>query len=339
MVKEKMKLFVSIPKGSATLRRFVPEEVREYLNERFEVEYSPIERQLTREEFIQFTKDKDAVMTGWGSISIDGEMVRSSALKLIVHTGGSVGSLVGREVYEQGIRVLSGNELYADSVAEGAVTYMLMALRKIPDYLCEVRNGGWRVNGIESEGLLEQSVGIIGMGTISKKVIKLLQAFRTTIKVYSSYQIDKEFLDTYHLKQVSLEEIFSTCKVVSLHSSLNERTRGMIGKEYFERLQEGAVFINTARGQIVREDELIEALKENRFRAVLDVYCQEPLAQDSELRTLKNVYCMPHKGGPTADRCPAITKALADNMCKFQRGEAMELEIRGEYATRMTKWN
>ena len=109
MVKEKMKLFVSIPKGSATLRRFVPEEVREYLNERFEVDYSPIERQLTREEFIQFTKDKDAVMTGWGSISIDGEMVRSSALKLIVHTGGSVGSLVGREVYEQGIRVLSGN--------------------------------------------------------------------------------------------------------------------------------------------------------------------------------------------------------------------------------------
>lgn len=334
-----MKLFVSMPKGSAVIRRFLPEEVREYLEERFDVEYSPLDRQLTRQEFKEFTKDKEAVMTGWGSVSIDGEMVENSALKLIVHTGGSVGSLVNREIYEKGIRVLSGNDLYADSVAEGVIAYMLVALRKIPDYLSEVKDGGWRIEGTESEGLLEQSVGIIGMGAISKRVIKLLQAFRANIKVFSSYPIDEDYLKAYHLKQTTLEDIFSSCKVVSVHSSLNEKTRGMIGKEHFELMRDGAVFINTARGQIVREDELIEALKENRFRAVLDVYCQEPLALDSELRTLRNVYCMPHKGGPTADRCPAITKALADNMCKFLRGEKMELEISSEYVNRMTKWN
>ena len=174
------------------------------------------------------------------------------------------------------------------------------------------------------------------MGAISKRVIKMLQIFNVKVKAYSGYPIDEQFLKENNACQASLEEIFSTCKVVSLHSSMNERTRGMIGKEYFDMLQNGALFLNTARGPIVREDEMIEALKENRFWAMLDVYCEEPLAADNELRTLPNVYCMPHKCGPTEDRCPAVTRALADNICKFERGEEMELEILSEYAARMT---
>ncbi len=332
-----MKLFVSIPQGSAPMKKFLPDDVKKYLEERFEVTYSPFDRQLAREELTKFIQDKDAVMTGWGSITMDAEMLEGTPVKLIVHTGGSVGSLVTPEVYEMGVRVLSGNELYADSVAEGVIAYMLVALRKIPSYVQGVRDGDWRCEDLVSEGLLEQSVGIIGMGAISKRVMKLLQMFHVKIKAYSSYPIDEQFLKENNAVQASIEEIFSTCKVVSLHSSMNEKTRGMIGKEHFDLLQDGAVFINTARGPIIREEEMIESLKENRFTAILDVYCQEPLAADSELRKLKNAYCMPHKGGPTEDRCPAITKALADNVCKFEHGEEMELEISGAYASRMTK--
>lgn len=332
-----MKLFVSIPQGSAPMKKFLPEDVKKYLEERFEVTYSPFDRQLTREELKQFIQDKDVVMTGWGSITMDAEMLEGTPVKLIVHTGGSVGSLVTPEVYEMGVRVLSGNELYADSVAEGVIAYMLTALRKIPAYVQGVRDGDWRCEELVSEGLLEQSVGIIGMGAISKRVMKLLQMFHVKIKAYSGYPIDEQFLKENNAVQTSIEEIFATCKVVSLHSSLNERTRGMIEKEHFELMQDGAVFINTARGAIIREEEMIEALKEKRITAILDVYCKEPLAADSELRKLKNVYCMPHKGGPTEDRCPAITKALADDICRFEHGEEMELEISGSYASRMTK--
>ena len=82
---------------------------------------------------------------------------------------------------------------------------------------------------------------------------------------------------------------------------------------------------------------MIEALKEKCFRAVLDVFCKEPLESDNELRKLENVYCIPHKAGPTIDRRPYVTMCLADNMVNFMNGEEMELEIGGEYAARMTK--
>ena len=111
----------------------------------------------------------------------------------------------------------------------------------------------------------------------------------------------------------------------------------MIGKEHFDLLQDGAVFLNTARGAIIREDEMIEALKENRFMAVLDVYCKEPLDPSSPLRSMKNVYCMPHQGGPTSDRTPAITRLLADDVMRFGEGKRLRYEISGEFAKRMTK--
>lgn len=331
-----MKVFVSIPQNSEVMRTFLPESVKKYMEEKFEVEYSPLERNLFAEEIPFYAKSADVIMTGWGHAPLEVRILEQTAVKLIAHTGGSVGSLVNQKIYDRGIRVISGNNLYAESVAEGVLAYMLIALRKIPEHLELVRNGGWNTQSCYSEGLLDQSVGIIGMGEISLRLLKLLSMFRVRIKIFSHYPIRNELLQTYAARQVSLEEIFATCKVVSLHSSMNERTRGMIGKEHFDLLADGAVFVNTARGKIIREREMVEALRENRFRAILDVYEQEPLAQESELRRLPNVYCMPHQAGPTWDRRPVITRCLVDNIVKFKMGEGMELEIDREHAGHMT---
>jgi phosphogluconate 2-dehydrogenase len=82
---------------------------------------------------------------------------------------------------------------------------------------------------------------------------------------------------------------------------------------------------------------MIEALKEKRFMAVLDVYCKEPLDPDSPLRQLKNVYCIPHQGGPTIDRKAVVAMHLADDVLRFAEGKPLCYEISGEYAKRMTK--
>ena len=159
-----MKLFVSIPQGSAPMKRFLTEDVKKYLDERFEVTYSPFDRQLTREELMQFIQDKDAVMTGWGSITMDEEMLEDTTVKLIVHTGGSVGSLVTPEVYEMGVRVLSGNELYADSVADElyapkAGAYQLSMVSGLLNWKGEYYKGNRlmiTVNGWEYAFVLEE---------------------------------------------------------------------------------------------------------------------------------------------------------------------------------------
>lgn len=331
-----MKVFVSLPQNSNVKEWFITKEVKKHLEENFEVIYSPLDRAVNEDEFKEMTKDCDAVITGWGHPHISLDMVENSKIKLIAHTAGSVGSLIDMRIYDKGIRVMSGNLLFAESVAEGTIGYMLTALRSIPDYVNSVRNGNWRIPGGYTERLLWQNVGIVGLGTISRLLIKKLQVFGVKIKIHSDYPIDKEFLREYNAEQVSLEEIFSTCKIVSVHSAMCERTAGMIGKEHFELLQDGALFINTARGRIIRENEMIEALKEKRFKAVLDVFSKEPLDKDCELRSLDNVYCIPHMAGPTTDMYPIIAMRIVDNMIKMENNEKSELEIPKESAMRMT---
>lgn len=331
-----MKIFVSAPLGRIVRDTFFTPDACARLERHFDVSYSPLDRQLLPEEIKQYAGDADVLMTGWGHSMITAQALEGTSIKLIAHTGGSVANCVSPDVYDAGIRVISGNELYAESVAEGAIAYMLLALRRMSDYVQCIRQGGWELPQ-GTEGLLDQTVGIIGLGAISRHLIRMLKPFRVKLKIYSGHTIDPAYLIENDATQVSLEEIFSTCKIVSLHSALTDSTKGMIGKAQFDLLPDGAVFINTARGAIIREDEMIEALKENRFRAVLDVYEKEPLDVDSSLRTLPNVYCIPHKGGPTQDRRPMVVKALAEDIFRFSRGEAMQHEITKERGKRMTR--
>ena len=333
-----MKLFVAIPTTVQAWKKFITDEVRAYLEERFEVSYLNMDRLPTAQEVAQRAGDADVIMTGWGNPMMDRQLLEQTNIKLIAHTGGSVADYVNQDVYATDIKVISGNEMYAESVAEGVVGYMMLALRKMVDYVEDTRNGNWRSEACApTEGLLDQTIGLVGMGAITRHLIPMLKPFRVKLKLYSGYPINPDFLAENNAVQASLEEIFSTCKIVSIHSALNDRTKGMIGKEHFDLLQDGAVFINSARGVIIREDEMIEALQTNRFRAVLDVYCKEPLDLDSPLRHLKNVYCMPHVGGPTNDRSPVIAMRLADDIRRFEKGQKLRYEITGEYAKRMTK--
>ena len=335
---DKIKVFVSVPTNDRVMKCFFCDDVKPYLEEKFDVTYSPFDRQLEPEELKEYAKDADVIMTGWDHISMEAEYLKDTNVKLIAHTGGSVGDVARASLWEAGYKVLSGNEMFAESVAEGALAYILMALRRMPHYVEDMKDGGWRSpHLIATDGLLDQTVGLVGMGTISKYLMKFLKPFHTKLKLYSSHLIDEELLKEYNATQASMEEIFATCKVVSLHSALNDKTRGMIGKEQFDLLQEDAIFINSARAAIVREEDLMAALAENRFRAVLDVYYQEPLPVDSPLRTMDNVYLLPHMAGPTGDRRPYITKNLADDIERFFNGEPLQYEITAKFAQRMTK--
>ncbi len=331
-----MKIFVSAPVGCIVRRTFFTEAARAYLEQRFEVVYSPLERHLLPHEFAGYAADADVIMTGWGHPRLTAEMLEGTAVRLIAHTGASVADYVASDVFARGIRVISGNDLYAESVAEGTLAYILTALRRIPEHIECMRDGGWEP-ACSTEGLLDQTVGIVGMGAISRKLIAMLKPFRVKLKVYSDRPIDGQYLKENNALQVSLEEVFSTCKVVSLHRALNGRTRESVGKAQLSLLPEGAVFLNTARAGIIRENDLIEALKENRFRAVLDVYHSEPLAEDSPLRTLPNVYLLPHKAGPTFDRRPMVVTALAEDILRFACGDVLYYEITSHQAKRMTQ--
>ena len=334
----KYNVLVTLPDGDIK-DTFLTPDVKEYLAENFNVKYNTLGRNFNSKELKENLEDIDFALTGWGVPTFGDDMLEGNdRLKVIAHTGGSVADLVDADVYAKGVKVCSGNYYYAESVAEGTAAYIMACLRSIPDDVNELRAGGWQNPELHpTEGILDQEIGIISCGAISKILMEILQAFRCKFKVYSGHPIDPEFLKSVNAKQVSLEEVLKTCHIISLHSSLNEKTRDSIGRAEFEMMQEDAVFINTARGAIIREDEMIEVLKERpKMRAVLDVYYKEPLAAESPLRSLPNVYCIPHRGGPTIDRRKYIGMAMARELVHYANGEPLEHEISQDVASRMT---
>lgn len=335
-----MKVLVSIP-ANGTRDGFLDAGSIKLLEDNFDVVYNDTGKNYNQEQLAEAIKDVDVLITGWGFAScIDGPLHNNTSLKMIAHTAGSVGDLVDFEAYDKGIKIVSGNKLFAESVAEGTIAYMMAALRKIPTEVYGLKEGLWRHPEVPStKGLLDREIGIIGYGMISQNLMRMLQVFRCRFKIFSQFPMDEEFLKSVNATKVdTLEEIFSTCSIVSLHSALNEKTKGLIGKEHFDLLPEGALFVNTARGAIIRQKEMEQFLVERPdVTAILDVYSPEPPEADNVMRSLKNVYLMPHRGGPTNDRFPHIGRKVVEDIIHFAKGEPLELEITREYASRMTK--
>jgi phosphoglycerate dehydrogenase-like enzyme len=260
---------------------------------------------------------------------------KADKLQLIAHSAGSVAPYIGKEVYEKGIKVISGNMLFAESVAECVVALALSSLREIPYYSGMVRAGGWKSSNYFNEGLLDQTVGLVGFGMIAKQLIPMLKPFRNRIKVYAP-DLTEELAKEYGVEPATLEEIFTTCKIISLHVPSIPETYHMIDRRLLKMIPDGTLFINTARGSVIDEQALIDELKTKRFKAALDVYEVEPLPVESELRTLENVLPMPHMGGPTIDRRRYVVLGIIDDINRFVKGEELKLEIKMEYGMKMT---
>ena len=331
-----MKILVTAPEGMIR-ESFIPAQVRRRLESIAEVEYNTLSRNLTPEELHEKLRGVDIALTGWGTALFDGTVLEGNdRLKLIAHTGGSVTPVMSDEAYDRGIRVISGNEMYAESVAESVIAYALAALRRIPEYLDRTKNGGWYEAGEVWEGLLDQTVGIVGFGMTTRHLLRMGKAFRLQFKLLEKPYLTKEVQEEYGFTTAPLEEIFSTCKIVSLHCGMTKSYYHLVNKRLLSMMPDGSLLINTARGPVIDERDLVEELKKNRIRAVLDVYEEEPLPAESELRRLPNALCIPHMGGPTFDRRWLITMALIDNIEKMLRGEPMPLEITRDYAAHMS---
>ncbi|MEG1677421.1 MAG: hydroxyacid dehydrogenase [Clostridia bacterium] len=331
-----MNIFVAIPAG-VIRDSFFSSALLAELGGMGNVTMNEGTEQLTSQQLCEQIKNVDICITGWGTPRFDEAVLQNAnQLKLIAHAGGTVASIVSEAVFEKGIRVLSGNEIFARSVAEGVIAYMLVALRKIPYYMKEMQTTGWRGDAFENDGLLEQTVGIVSFGTISRYVIEMLSAFQVKIKVYSKH-LSQEDQERYGIEQVSLEELFSTCKVISVHSASNPQTFHMIDRALLNRIQKGAVLVNTSRGNVIDEQALADVLHENRFRAILDVFEEEPLPMSSALRGLENVMLIPHMGGPTMDRRLLVTKGLLADIVRWQKKEPLWLEISKKQANYMTR--
>ncbi|MBQ8818880.1 MAG: hydroxyacid dehydrogenase, partial [Clostridia bacterium] len=243
------------------------------------------------------------------------------------------------EMWERGIKVISANDYFAESVAEGTLAYILCALRDIPKYSRDLKERKqWKTSLSYTAGLMGKTIGLVSYGTIAKKLVRILSQFKVNIMVYDVKPLPEQDVRQYGLIEASLETIFSECDIISLHTPLFDATYHLIDETLLAKIKEGALFVNTSRGAVVDQKALERELAKQRFSAVLDVYEKEPPEENCPLFDLSNVMMIPHMAGPTVDMRSYITRELLLEAAGYiDYGRPLVHEITREMAATMSE--
>lgn len=285
---------------------------------------------FSEEEVIKELQNADA-----GIIDIEpyGESIFSQvkdSTKLLVRFGVGYDKVDLKAASANGMAVARTTGANTTAVAEMALTMLLSARRKINTYQARAKAGEW-VKDIGNE-LIGSTVGIIGYGSIGQRLAKLLGGFDCRILAYDPFP-KKEAMEEDGVELVTLEELFRQSDAISIHVPYTEQTHHMVNKETLALMKPTAVIVNTARGNIVDEDALYEALKAGRIGgAGLDVFAKEPLPVDCPLLTLENTIITPHVSSQTVESLWNIYKMAIEISADFFAGKDSPHILNRDYA-------
>ena len=257
--------------------------------------------------------------------------IKNSA-KLLVRFGVGYDNVDLAAATAAGIAVARTTGANASAVAETALLLVLACRRKLNRAQAQVKAGLWGKD-VGSE-LIGGTAGIVGFGHVGRIFARLLSGFDCTVLVYDP-MLTEEDAAAAGVKKASLEELFALSDAVSIHAPLTDETRGLIGADLLDLMKPEAVLVNTARGGIVDEDALTDALNSGRLAgARLDVFAQEPLPADSPLRSAENLILTPHNASQSVESLWNIYKTAIDICADFFAGRPSAHILNPEYAGR-----
>lgn len=257
---------------------------------------------------------KDAEVLVLANMPLEGEVIKSDdKLKMISVAFTGIDHVDTKACTEKQVMVCNAAGYSTSSVAELTYGLIFSVLRNIVPLDKATREGKTR-NGFSQNEILGKTIGIVGTGAIGIRVGQIAKAFGCNVLAYSRSE-RKEAIDA-GFKYVSLDELLSKSDIVSLHVPLNDETKGLISKEKIELMKSSAILINTARGPVVDNNALAEALKKGEIKgAGIDVFeIEPPIAKDHPLFNVPNVVVTPHIAFATEEamyrRCEIVFKNI-----------------------------
>jgi phosphoglycerate dehydrogenase-like enzyme len=282
--------------------------------------------------------DADALMTTWHSPFLTVEMLGPRPrVKLIAHCGGEVKSRIAEPIFDY-VTVTNAADPMASAVAEMALALVLTLVRRIPEYVAEMRNGVIRTNEQVSAGetLRGRKVGIVGYGRIGRVIAGLIKPFGVQLFVTDPY-VHADFVAEHGARLVELDHLLRTCSVVILAAALTPETRNLLDKRRLSFLGDGTYLINVARGGLLDTDALLAEVQTGRLTVALDVTDPvEPLPADHELRKLPNVILTPHIAAGGIEVRRAMGALAVDEMVRFANGQPPRNRVTREMLATMT---
>ena len=249
-------------------------------------------------------------------------------IKMIQRTGVGLDSIDLEYIRNHDIPFYVNKGVNAQSVAEHTILLMLASLRNLVEINENTKRGIWKkqAQGVCTHELCGKTVGLIGMGAIGRKVAGMLKAFGAEVLYNDVSKMKQEDENTLEIKFSTREEIIEKSDIISLHCPLTDDTRHMIHDRAVNKMKNGVILINTARGGLIDEAALINGIKNGKIAgAGIDVYEKEPV-DNSEVLNLQNVITTPHIGGVTYDSFYQMMYQAMRNIEMFDKGQLQEIE-------------
>lgn len=271
-----------------------------------DVRFPDLERPLDEDEMVELVRGCDGLIVGVDPVTA--RVLEAGPLRVVVKYGSGMDNIDVEAAQARSVRVSSTPGTNARSVSELAVALLLALARNVALHDRGVRGGSWtRLTGIELAG---KRLGIVGYGAIGREVARIARGLDMEVVAHDP------LVDDADVPLIPLEDLLATSDAVSLHLPLTSETRGTVGREELAAMKPTAFLLNTARGGLVDENALADALRSGRLAgAALDGFEEEPLG-DSPLRGLDNVVLSPHAGAATHEAVLRTADRAVDQLLR-----------------------
>lgn len=280
-------------------------------------------------ETVELCKDADIILFTNTNLSRE-VLTKLPKLKLVVRYGIGYDTVDTAAARELGIIVCNSPKYGVCDVAEHAISLMFAVAKRVVEMHDRVRDNNWggkgRGKGVRLAG---KTIGFLGFGNIGRAVCKRTNACEMSPIVYDPFVSD-EMIAEYGAERVTMDELLRRADVITCHLPLNEKTFHTLGKEQFKRMKNTALLINTSRGGVINEAELIDALEAGELAGVgLDVFEDESGNMDKRMLNVPLAVLTPHVAWNTPEAMDTLHMEVTDNVVRFIRGERPESIVNG----------
>lgn len=314
-----MKILIT-PRSFASISKNPMEMLEE---KGYEIIKNETGKPLNNKEMSVLIEDVDGIIIGIDDLNA-GIIKQAHNLNVISKYGVGVDNIDIEAATTQGIVITNTPKANIDAVADLTFALMLALARRIPEADRETKAGYWKK--FIGTSVWRKKLGVIGLGKIGRQVVKRARGFEMEILCYDIIQ-DEEFARQFGVRYIDLETLLKESDYITIHTPLNNATKGMIGYKELEMINENAFLINTSRGGIIDEKALYDALKNNKIKgAALDSYKEEPL-ENSPLVELENIIMTSHNGAYTKEAINNMGIQAAQNLIDVLEGREPENRI------------
>ncbi|MGC9022988.1 MAG: phosphoglycerate dehydrogenase, partial [Dissulfurimicrobium sp.] len=290
---------------------------------------------IPADELLDAVKDVDGLVIR-SNTKVTADVVNAARrLKVIGRAGSGLDNVDIQACNKRGIVVMNTPGGNTNSAAEHTIAMILALSRHIPQATASMKAGKWEKKRFMGQEVAGKTLGIIGMGRIGSVITQLAQGLKMKVVAFDPYVIP-EVAEKLGVEMTNLDDLLAKSDYITVHTPLTKETKGFLNKGLFNKMKPGAYVINCARGGIINEEDLYEALTSGRIAgAALDVFEKEPTTKENPLLSLDNFICTPHLGASTKEAqenvALAVAKQIVDYLTKGEVRNAVNVpSVSGE---------